>query len=331
MPWARTAWSRAITAAFCWAERAEALTAAMPASTWALNWARACWSRAHSEGASVVLVPPSDVDVELLLVVVGATVVLVVVVGATVVVVVGATVVLVVVGATVVLVVVVVGATVVVVVGATVVVVVGATVVVVVGATVVLVVVVVGATVVLVVVGARVVLVVLVVVVGATVVLVVVGATVVLVVVVVPAEKLMWCWEMVPLPSWRAWMWQATWRQLTCTCWFWVLSPVKVLFAVTAWLKPPLELAVKRPIGASVHRSPWDATSNVHWLMSPLLLAPNPAPITLMLAELGRLSPSFGVMSSVTLGLPPGTVSGLANAAPMVPTVTAMARASAAR
>jgi hypothetical protein len=106
---------------------------------------------------------------------------------------------------------------------------------------------------------------------------------------------------------------------------------VKVLVTVTVWLKFPFASVLKRPMGASVHRSPWDASSKVHRLMSPEALAPKPAPSTLMAAGLVRLSPSFGLMSRVTLGLPPGTVSGPAKAAPIVPTVTAMASASAAR
>ncbi len=108
---------------------------------------------------------------------------------------------------------------------------------------------------------------------------------------------------------------------------------VKVLVTVTVWVKTPELLLVKRPRGLE-HRSTWAEVSKVHSRRSPetpLPLDAKPAPVRLIDAGLTRLLPSLGETLMVMFGLPKGAVSGAAMAAPIVPTVMAMAMAKAAR
>ena len=106
---------------------------------------------------------------------------------------------------------------------------------------------------------------------------------------------------------------------------------VNVLVTVADAVKTPLLLLVNVPMEFE-QRSKLVAGSKLHWTMNPETPFPpvaKPAPVSVIWAGLERLSPSFGATSRVTLGLPPGMVSGDANAAPTVPTVKAMTSAMA--
>jgi hypothetical protein len=104
-----------------------------------------------------------------------------------------------------------------------------------------------------------------------------------------------------------------------------------VLVTFAFWVNVPAELLVNRP-RPTVHSSNIETGSTLHSRRSPDTPNPpdwNPAPVTVIVAGLGRLSPSSGVTSRVTLGLEP--LSGAASAAPAPPRVKAAMTITARR
>jgi len=122
----------------------------------------------------------------------------------------------------------------------------------------------------------------------------------------------------------------ATCWQLNCVFSFLSFLAVNVLVTCTSLVNTPEALLVKRPIELEQKSVPavW---SNVHKVRSPEAPGGKPAPVTVMVDPLTMLLPSLGETLSVTLVFPNGRDSGAAMAAPIVPTVKAMAMANAAR